>query len=378
MDHAAATPVDGQVLESMQPYFTADFYNPAASYEPARHVLADLNNARAKIAKTLGVHKSEIIFTSGGTEANNLAIGGVMAKYPEKRILISSIEHESVINPAIQYPNHTLLPVNSRGIIDLVSLEKEIDDRTVLISIMQANNEVGSIQPLAKAAQIIKKITADRMKRKVNLPLYFHTDATQAANYLDIHAHRLGVDMMTVNGGKIYGPKGTGALYVSSKIILSPQILGGGQQRNLRSGTENVAGAVGLANALSAAQLIRQNESRRLNSLQKLMIQQIEQHLPSVRMNGSLKRRLPNNIHITLPEQDNERVLMLLEAQGIYAAAGSACSALDESSSHVLRAMGISESDARSSLRFTMGRSTRESDIEYAVYVLSGLLKPKS
>lgn len=367
--------MDERVLTAMQPYFSERFYNPSASYGPARDVLADLDQARARVAHHLGARSSEIIFTSGGTEANNLAIRGVMDQYTDKRILTSSIEHESVLGPSARYQNHKRLPVDERGIVDLGILREQIDDQTVLVSIMQANNEIGSLQPLTKVSVIIKEVRADRRKRKVDLPLYFHTDSTQAANYHDLHVHRLGVDMMTLNGGKVYGPKGAGALFVNSIVVLSPQIVGGGQQRGLRAGTENVAGAIGLARALELVQDIRVQESSRLSALRSLMIENLKRSIPGIIINGSSKYRLPNNIHITIPGQDNERLLILLEAQGIYAAAGSACSANTQAASHVLHAIGLSEADARSSLRFTLGRSTAQADIEHTASVLAGLLK---
>ncbi len=374
LDYAAATPPDKRVVAAMEPYFRDHFYNPSATYSPARAVLTDLNQARASISHHLGAHANEIIFTSGGTEANNLAVNGVMTRYPGKQVLISAIEHESVLAPAGVY-NHQLLSVDKQGLLDLEKLQKNINDQTVLISVMQANNEIGVLQPLTKIAGIIKTVRTDRQRRKIDLPLYFHTDATQAANYLDLHVHRLGVDMMTLNGGKIYGPKGAGALFAHSGVTLSAQISGGGQQRNIRSGTENVAGVIGLAMALDIAQNMRVEESKRLTGLRNYMIKHLENLIPDIIINGSQKHRLPNNVHITIPGNDNERILMLLDARGIYAAAGSACSAITQASSPVLKAIGLSEEAARSSLRFTMGRSTRQTDIKYIVETLAGLLK---
>jgi cysteine desulfurase len=368
LDYAAATPLDQMVQKAMQPYFRAAFFNPSANYASAKQVRMALESARTKLAYNLGAKSSEIIFTAGGTEANNLAIHGIMSHFPEANIVVSSLEHESVLMPARQY-GHKEVRVLSDGRLDLADLEKKIDENTVLVSVMQANNEIGTIEPIREISQIISRLRKSRNK----LPLYFHTDAAQAANYLDLHVSSLGVDLMTVNGGKIYGPKQIGALYVKAGILLEPQILGGGQERGLRSGTENVAGAIGLATALEIAQNIRQEESIRLKKLQQNFIELLKAELPSAIVNGSLKHRLPNNIHFSLPGHDNERMLIELDEAGIMAAAGSACSASSEEPSHVLRAVGLSTELAQASLRFTMGRQTTDAMINYTILQLKKL-----
>jgi cysteine desulfurase len=238
---------------------------------------------------------------------------------------------------------------------------------------MYANNEVGTIQPIRQLALALEKIRAERKQAGNTLPLYLHTDACQASNYLDLHVARLGVDMMTLNGGKIYGPKQSGVLYVSSKVSLEPIVRGGGQERGLRSGTENVGACVGLAKALDLVQTKRHEEGHRLEELQKLAFDLIAEKLPRAVVNGSRKHRLPNNLHVTLPGQDNERLLVELDERGILAAAGSACSASSDEPSHVLSAMGISDADAQASLRITMGRETSESDIRTLIDTLAEL-----
>ena len=370
LDHAAATPMDEDVLAAMQPFFAEQFYNPSATYLPARAVRAALDDARSKVAYWLGVRPSEIIFTAGGTEANNLVIQGVLRKNPNCSVTISSIEHDSVLAPAQKY-NCSVALVTEQGRVDLDDLRQKITDETVLVSVMYANNEVGTVQPIRLVAQMVSEIRSARQKAGNATPLYLHTDACQAANYLDLHVSRLGVDMMTLNGGKIYGPKQSGVLYVASHVQIEPLIYGGGQERGLRSGTENVASAVGFAAALDAAQTMRHEEAKRLIKIQNYAYQQIAEKLPAAVVNGSIKQRLPNNLHITLPGQDNERMLLQLEQAGIIAAAGSACSASSEEPSHVLRAMGLSDADAQSSLRFTMGRSTTQEDIDTLVDVLA-------
>jgi len=372
LDHAAATPVDNEVLAAMQPFFAEQFYNPSATYLPARAVRASLDEARNKIAYWLGVRQSEIIFTAGGTEANNLAIQGVLRKNPNCSVTVRSIEHESVLATAQKY-NCSVAHVTEQGRVDLDDLRRKITDETVLVSVMYANNEVGTVQPIRVVSKVIAEIRSARQKVGNTKPLYLHTDACQAANYLDLHVSRLGIDMMTLNGGKIYGPKQSGVLYVASHVQLEPLIYGGGQERGLRSGTENVASAIGFAAALDAAQTMRHVETRRLTEIQNYAYQQIAEKLPSAKVNGSIKQRLPNNLHVTVPGQDNERLLLQLEQAGIIAAAGSACSASNDEPSHVLKAMGIADADAQSSLRFTMGRSTTQMDIDALITILVDL-----
>jgi len=373
LDYAAATPVDDRVLQAMRPYFHEDFFNPSAAYAAARHVQATVEAARTQVARALGVRLTEIVFTAGGTEANNLAIHGVMERFPGSKLVVSAVEHESVLALARTYPFVEAL-VHPDGSIDLTALEGLIDDETVLVSVMYANNEVGTIQPIRNIAALIGRARDARRHRGNTLPLYLHTDATQAANYLDLHVSRLGVDLMTLNGGKIYGPKQTGVLYVRTGTPLAPLLAGGGQEGNLRSGTENVPGIVGFSSALTIAQEMRGTEVRRLTGLQRQFFDLLEKKLPGVIINGSRKHRLPNNVHVTLSGHDNERILMALDEAGIMAAAGSACAASDEEPSHVLAAMGITEANAQASLRFTMGRGTQIRDIERTVDMLATLV----
>jgi len=375
LDYAAATPMDTSVFAAMQPYFTDQFYNPSATYLAAQAVRKDLEAARTRVAYWLGARNSEVIFTAGSTEANNLVINGIMRQYPEGTIAVSAIEHESVLAPAHMYAC-VEIPVTDKGIVTPEAVQSTINDSTVLISVMYANNEVGVIQQIHKIGQLAAAIRRDRRARGVTLPLYVHTDAAQAANYLDLHVARLGVDFMTLNGGKIYGPKQTGVLYVNAHARLNPEIRGGGQERGLRSGTENIAGAVGLSTALDMVQSDRHQEAKRLQVLQKQCIDGLRTAIPEVIVNGSLNNRLPNNVHITIPGQDNERILMALDEAGILCAAGSACSASNEEPSHVLRAMGLSDTEAQASLRLTMGRQTTKEHITRLVEVLRALVTP--
>ncbi len=373
LDHAAATPVDVAVTAAMQPYAQSLFYNPSATYSAAQQTHKALDAARVEVAHWLGARPSEIVFTAGGTEANNLAVHGIMRRYPDANVVVSAIEHEAVLAPAHRY-DCRLVAVSAQGIIELASLQAQIDDQTVLVSVMYVNNEIGTIQPLRQIAEMLRQIRKQRLADNNHLPLYFHSDACQAGNYLDLHVSRLGLDMLTLNGGKIYGPKQSGVLFVKGGITLTPLIDGGGQERGLRSGTENVAQAVGLATALTLVQTKRHDETKRLQDLQRSFVRQLSDQIPLSIVNGTLKYRLPNNIHLTMPGYDNERLLIQLDEAGIMAAAGSACSASSDQPSHVLRAIGLSDADAQSSLRFTMGQSTSAADITKTVETIARFL----
>ncbi len=374
LDHAAATPMHSRVLHAMRPFFVDKFYNPSATYTSALEVRQASESARSEVAHWLGARSSEIIFTAGGTEANNLAIHGLLRQFPDGNIVVSAIEHESVLQPARRYDCREVT-VTADGRLELADLRQKIDDQTVLVSIMYANNEIGTVQPIREIAALVKELRADRQAAGNSRPLYFHSDAAQAANYLDLHVARLGVDLLSINGGKIYGPKQTGALYIKAGTRLLPLIDGGGQEHGLRSGTENVAAVVGLAAALDMVQSERHHEAARMRGLQYEFLSFVEKHVPQATINGSLKQRLPNNIHLTIPGHDNERLLIQLEAAGVLAAAGSACSAERGEASHVLQALGLDEAIARSSLRLTMGRTTTSTTIKRAAKILADLVK---
>lgn len=369
LDYAAATPVDSVAMTAMQPFFSDNFYNPSAVYQAARSVRGQLERARAEVASVLGAKDQEIIFTAGGTEANNLAIHGIMQQYPKGNVVVSSIEHESVLEPARQYECR-IAPVTKKGIIDLDVLESLIDEQTVLVSVMYANNEIGTIQPLKEIAALIQKKRAERANTKLrtqNYELYFHTDACQAANYLDLHVSRLNVDFMTLNGGKIYAPKQSGCLYVRAGTSLTSRLQGGGQESSLRSGTENVAACIGFATMLQKVQRERKAEAVRLAGLRNQFIATLSQKIPNSTINGDTKHRLPNNLNITIPGADGERLLMELDEAGVQVATGSACTASNDTPSHVLLALGLSVAEANASLRLTFGQPTTAADAETAI-----------
>ena len=356
-DNAAATPMLPKVLAAMQPFFSEKFYNPSAIYLAAQDVKASLDNARWLVAQNIGAKPTEIIFTAGGTEANNLAITGVMAKNPDGELIVSAIEHDSVLIPAKNY-NLKIANVDEKGIVDVSALAKLINNKTVLISVMMANNEIGALQPIKDIVELVAKIRKERQKGGNKTPLYVHTDACQAVNYCDINIARLGVDLMTFNGGKIYGPKQSGVLFKKIGVNLQPLIYGGGQEYSMRSGTENVAQCIGFATAFEQAKSNAKSESKRLSKIRDETINELLKS-SKITLNGPKgNRRLANNINITINGVDNERLLMQLDEQGFIVATGSACSASNDEPSHVLKAIGLSGAQAQSTIRITLGRST--------------------
>lgn len=362
LDYAAATPVDSAARRAAEPYLSEQFYNPSAVYQPARSVRQAIEVARAQVADVLGAKDQEIYFTAGGTEANNLAINGIMGQHADAHIIVSAIEHESVLEPARQY-GYDLLPVLPNGIVDIAALERLIRPDTVLISVMYANNEVGTIQPLKRLVELVNSVRAQRLKSSNTRPLYIHTDACQAANYLDLHVSRLGIDLMTLNGGKIYSYKQSGCLYLSKRVRISPLVLGGGQESGLRSGTENVAAIVTFATMLQKVQKKKQSESVRLTQLRNELFAMLLQKMPDISLNGDPDKRLPNNLNICVPGIDGERAVLELDELGVMAATGSACTASNDEPSHVLLALGLTNKQANASLRFTLGQQTTVNQI---------------
>ena len=375
LDYAAATPLDQEAYKLMSPYYSLSFYNPSSSYAPAREIKAILDQARTTVAQVLSAKSNEIIFTAGGSEANNLAISGIMDSFKNKKLVISAIEHESIRESAKQY-NYLEIGVDHFGRLDIDNLVKALtDDEIVLVSIIYANNEIGTIQDLAQISRLIKATTLKRKLKGNTTPIYLHTDAAQAGNYLDLSTNRLGVDLLSINGGKIYGPKQSGALFVKSSVSLKPLIYGGGQEFGYRSGTENVAQDIGLAYSLNKAQLSRLQSRTDMQEKRQYFINELTKLLPNSIINGPTKHFLPNIVHLTIPGIDNEEILFGLDEHNICASAGSACSAASVEPSHVLLATNMSAEDARSSIRFSMGRDTTKEELSYTATVLWKLVK---
>lgn len=370
LDHAATTYVDPFVLETMLPYFSEHFGNPSSEYSLGRKAKAAIERARATIAEILHARPEEIIFTGSGTESDNLAIFGIARAYKHKgnHIIVSKIEHKAVLEAAQTLEKEgfeiTYLNVNDNGIVDPKELERSLRPDTVLVSIMYANNEIGTIQPIAEISAVIKRFKKDNL-----LPL-FHTDACQAAGALDLDITTLGVDLLTLNGSKIYGPKGVGCLYVASDIQLEPILVGGGQENSRRAGTENVACIIGLAEALKIADQLKTNEGHRLSKLRDHCIDQLLLKINGSQINGDREKRLPNNINISIGGVEGESLLLMLDNENIFVSTGSACTSTALDPSHVLLAIGRSPELAHGSLRLTLGRKTTQDEIDRVLDVL--------
>lgn len=383
-DYAAATPLDVAVEKAMKPYGSKVFGNPGSLHSFGQEASAAVFEARDAIAKSLGCHYSEIIFTGSATEANNLALRGVVkaalkAGIKNPRIITSQIEHDSVLDTCRDLEKEGVeviyLPVNADGMMDLEKMESELDERTVLVSVMYANNEIGVIQPIAEIAEIVRNFRSKNPK--ASYPL-FHTDAVQGFNYLNCKADALGADLLTLSAQKIYGPKGAGLLYAKKNTSLAPIITGGGQERGFRSGTENVSGIIGFAKAVEVADRLREKENKRLAILQKYFLAKLKKVLPQAKLNGGEKNRLPNNINIYVPPKADEKgtaqdLVINLDLSGFAVSPGSACSARTCSPSHVLKALGHSDIRAISSIRITFGRQTDKQSADSLLKTISNL-----
>ncbi len=362
LDHAAATPVAPEVMEEMAPYFSQRFYNPSAPYSVARAANADLEHARARVAAALATRADNVTFTAGATEANNLAFAAVGG-----HVVCAAIEHHSVLACA-EARGATLVGVSGAGLVDPVDVARAITPRTELVSVSLANGEVGAIQPLRAIARVVAAERSRRLEAGERRPLLLHTDASQAAGYVSLNTSTLGADLITVSAAKMYGPKQVGVLWHADGVALRPLVLGGGQEGGVRSGTQNVAGAVGMACALELAERLRAGEVRRLRALSDRMRRQLVEAVPDVVLSGPKKAssRLPGLVHASFAGVEARRLIVLLERRGVYVGTGSACAASKMRVSHVLVAMGVPQEVATGSLRITMGRSTTEADVDYA------------
>ncbi|WIG58222.1 MAG: Cysteine desulfurase [Ktedonobacterales bacterium] len=361
MDHAATTPVAPAVLEHMLPYFSEQFGNPSSIYALGRRGMQALDAAHETVAALLGCRPTEIIFTGGGSEADNLAIKG-LAYAPRRRgnhIITTAIEHHAILHTCQQLEREgyhvTYLPVDHDGLISPADVEAALTDETALVTIMYANNEIGTIQPLAEIGALC---------RARRIP--FHTDAVQAGGILNLNIASLQVDLLSLSAHKFYGPKGVGILYARQGTRLQPQVLGGSQERNRRAGTENVPGAVGAAEALRLAQSDREHESARLIALRDQLIAGMLS-IPGTRLTGHPARRLPNSASFTLAGVEGESLLLNLDLLGVAASSGSACTTGSVEPSHVLTALGIAPAEARGHLRLTLGHSTTAADVDFVL-----------
>ncbi len=379
LDYAAATPLGPRVALVMKESFSKNYANASSIYELGMQAKFEIEGARVKIAKMLSAREGEIVFTAGGTESVNLALFGVIRQamalgIKKPHLIVSAIEHHAVLESAKALEAEgivlTILKTNNFGFVDPKEVAKNIQKNTVLVSIMYANNEVGTIEPISEISKVIRKANANRKNK-----ILFHTDACQAAGALDLNVNRLGVDLMTLNASKIYGPKQIGLLYVRAGVTLKPLVYGGGQERGLRSGTENTAGISGFAKALEISEKLKAEENNRLKILQGYLIKEIKKRIPKAILNGPEHSRLPNNINFSFPGIDGEALLLYLDAQGFAVSTGSACASTSLDPSHVLIALGLSKSNAKASVRITLGRATKKKDLQKLLSVLPGLVK---
>lgn len=350
----------------MTPYFSKNFYNPSSPYAPAVQARRDVDEARARIARMLGVRPDELVFTSGATESINLAFHGVLRDGGSA--LVASIEHHAVLNAARLYDHHIIVPGDA-GEVSPETIRALIGPDTRLVSVALANNELGTIQPLADIAAVIKAERDARLSRGDRTPLYFHTDASQGAGLLELKPAKLGVDLMTLNAGKMYGPKGVGLLWADASVDLAPLIVGGGQERGLRSGTENVPAIIGFSEALERAEAGRKSEMKRVGALRDELQARLTAAFPDAIVTRA-HNRLANFLHIAWPGLDAERVVFLCESKGVYVATGSACAANSGTRSHVLTAIGMEPSLADGSLRLTLGKDNDAAAIARAAEVI--------
>jgi cysteine desulfurase len=371
MDHAAGMPVDPRVFEAMKPYFTENYGNPSSSHSFGASARNALMESREKVARLIRAEKpDEVIFTSGGTESNNLAIKGVAYRNKEKgnHIITTTIEHISVINICKHLQKQgfeiTYVPVDKQGMVDPQRLKDAITDRTILISVMYANGEIGTIQPIRE----IGKIAHENQ-------IYFHVDAVAAAGKVPINVEEKNIDLLSISSNDMYGPKGTGALYIKKGTRIRPVTQGGGQERGLRSGTENILGIVGMGKAAEIAQEEMEIEGRRLSQLRDKLIKGVLDTIERSYLNGHPTKRLPNNANLRFSYIEGESLILGLDMLGIQVSSGSACTSKTLEPSHVLLAIGLAHEEAHGSLVFTLGKQNSDEDVDYVLEVLPDVVK---
>ena len=373
LDYAATTPAHPRVVEAMHPYFSDKFGNPSSIHSFGQEARAATEKAREQVARLIGARSGEIVFTSGGTEADNFALEGIAFANLERgnHIIASAIEHHAITECCEFLSKRgfdiTYLPVEKDGIVDPTNLEKALTDKTIMVSIMHANNELGTIQPIAEIAKIIRR-------RNERQKTYFHTDAVQTVGHIPLDVNELGIDLLSMSAHKLYGPKGVGALYVRKGTRMVSFLHGGSQESNRRASTENVAGIVGFGCAAEIALHDLKDEGIKLTRLRDQLIRGILDNIPDSQLNGSLTSRLPNNVNVSIKYVEGESMLLNLDMQGIAASSGSACTSGSVEPSHVLLSIGLSPEVAHGSLRFSLGRFTTEKEIKYVLDILPGIV----
>lgn len=356
LDYAAATPMSAKAIDAMKPYLAEDFFNPSAPYLAAKKVREAYEDAKNQIAHVIGAKGNDIIMTAGATEANNLALSGA------SHILYLTTEHDSVRNIARTRGGEEI-SVDKNGLIDLKDFTSKLADDVDMVSVSLANNELGTIQPIVEISEIIKKARLSRLERGIKTPLYLHSDASQALNLVNISVARMGIDLLTINAAKVYGPKGVGALYVAHGVKLQPLTLGGGQENGLRSGTENVSGAVAFAEAITDAHEHINGNRKKYEKLSEIMRRELLNCSVEPVFLGNRKKQLANFVPVCFPGIDAERIIFKLEEQEIYLSTGAACAASKGEKSHVLKAIGLSDDETNGSLRISLGEGNDEEQV---------------
>ncbi|MBQ2985839.1 MAG: cysteine desulfurase NifS [Clostridia bacterium] len=365
MDNAATTALAPEVLEQMMPYLTANYGNPSSVHSFGREAKPGLDKARRQVADALNAQPEEIIFTGCGTESDNTVLLGVAEKYKAKgnHIITTNIEHHAILHTAEYLEKNgcevTYLPVDEYGRVSAEQVAAAIKENTILVSVMFANNEVGSIMPIAEIGAVCRE-----------KGVLFHTDAVQAVGHIPIDVKAMNIDMLSLSAHKFHGPKGVGALYVRKGIRLPSFIMGGGQEKGRRAGTENTAGIVGLGAAIELSCAHMEQNAKRMTALRNRLIQGIEREIPQVKLNGHRTERLPNNVNFSIRYIEGESILLMLDMNGIAASSGSACTSGSLDPSHVLLALGLDHETAHGSVRLTLGDETTEEDIDYVIDVL--------
>ena len=374
-DHAGTTPMDERVLQAMLPYFTTLYGNASSVHTVGQEARYALDAARERVARALSCRNREVVFTSGGTESDNSAILGAAFALEEtgRHVITAAAEHHAVLHACQVLENRdwevTYLPVDDYGQVDPARVYNAITDQTTVVSVMYANNEIGTVNPIPEISATVKQ-----RAQELDRTIVMHTDAVQAAGFLDLDVRRLGVDMMSLSGHKFYGPKGVGVLFIRRGVPYLPLITGGGQERERRSGTENVAGIIGLSVALELADAAREETSAHCIALRDRIIDEINRRIPDATLNGHPTERLPNNVNFSFEGVEGEPILLGLDLQGIAASSGSACSSGSLEPSHVLLALGQTADLARGSLRVTLGKHNTHAEVDRLLAVLTGLI----
>ena len=370
LDHAAATPVDRVVLDAMLPYMSDKFYNPSSSYSLAVEVKRDYHRAKEQIARSIGVRGDEIVMTAGATESINIAMSAV----GDGVVAVGATEHAAVIESA-RRQNGIVIPSDKKGRITADAVSRALHPDITLISVGLVNNELGVIQPIDDIMQVVEQERTRRQEVGDVLPLYVHCDASQALALIDVKPKRMGIDLLTLSAAKVYGPKQVGLLWVRPGVSLTPTIAGGGQEMGLRSGTENVAGVIGFAEAVELAMKRRNTEVKRLRVMRDYIQNELESNFPDMVVSSDKKKGLASFLHVSFPGIDAERLIFMLENQGVMVATGSACAANKDTRSHVLEAIGMSDDLISGSLRISLGRLSSEPNIKRATELLIDAIK---